>query len=155
MKRTFLVISLFLIALVFIPAHASAFSLPFSSFRPFPVFAPTPKPSTPPVVLQLKLKEIKINGKFKKNKNLVELDFKNLDHVKSFTFTLIYTYDGITEAVVDSVIPGALKKIEKDVFLGTCSQGVCTPHFNPKNIKLQVDGLYVNNQSFSKAVNIK
>lgn len=155
MKKTFLIISLFLIALVFIPAQASAFSFSFQPFKPFPVFSPTPKPSIPPVIVNLKLKEIKIDGKFKKNKNLVELDFKNLDYVKSFTFTLIYTHDGITEAVVDSVIPGVLKKIEKDVFLGTCSQGVCTPHFNPKNIKLQVDGLYVNNQAFSKAINIK
>jgi hypothetical protein len=154
MRKIFLIISLLFIALTFIPAQASAFNFNFPSFKPFPTFKPLPTP-TPKPSPQIKLKEIKINGDYKKNKSIVEVGFSNLDNVKFISFSLIYTHNGVTEGVFDSFSPNGVKKFKKDIFLGSCSTGICKPHLNPINIKLQADGFYTNNQSFSKAINIK
>lgn len=158
MRKFILTLSIFLFTLILAPAQVSAFTFPSFRFpmpssRPFPtpkpLVSPTPSPSSTII------KEIEIDADYKKRINSVEIKFKNLEQIKFASILVTYTHNGINEGIVDSVFPSGIKKMKKDIFLGTCSTGICRPHLNPTKIKLKVDGWYTNNQSFSKTLDVK
>lgn len=100
-------------------------------------------------------KNIKIDGDYKKNKNLVKLEFSNLKSVKKVVYTLIYVRNGIEDGVTDSFTPNGKNTVKKEVFLGTCSSTTCVIHDKVTKITLEVTGEYNDGTTFSKNINIK
>ncbi|OGG29188.1 hypothetical protein A2971_00325 [Candidatus Gottesmanbacteria bacterium RIFCSPLOWO2_01_FULL_46_21] len=69
--------------------------------------------------------------------NSVVVSFINLANVSKASYMLSYTGGGIAQGVVGSITPvGAIDS--RDLYFGTCSHGVCTPHYNIKNARLVV-----------------
>lgn len=69
--------------------------------------------------------------------NSVVVTFSNLSNVKKISYTLSYSANGIPQGAVGSVVP-ARSTEGRDLYFGTCSKGVCTPHYNIKNAKLLI-----------------
>ena len=177
MKKTFTVLSLLLLTFFITPSNVSAFDftikfppsfynlfnfpkptphpIPFPSIKPSikpsptPTQTPTPTPTPKPVD-----KELKVKGSYSKVKNTVNLEFSNLDQIKFIGLFLSYKSNGVDQGIVDSIFTNGAKKVTKDIFLGTCSTGICVPHKNATNIQLKIDGYYNNNQTFSKTLDI-
>ena len=68
----------------------------------------------------------------------VVLTLLNLDRVSKVAYTLSYTANGIQQGVVGSITPSGQKTDSRDFYFGTCSKGVCTPHYNIKNAVLLI-----------------
>lgn len=60
--------------------------------------------------------------------------FSNLGKVTKVSYTLQYTANGTPQGIVGSFTPTGQTSDTRDVYLGTCSSGVCTPHVNIKSI---------------------
>lgn len=53
--------------------------------------------------------------------------FVNLTNVSRITYTLSYTANGIEQGAMGSLVPSGATD-SRDLYFGTCSHGVCTPH---------------------------
>lgn len=78
------------------------------------------------------------SGSFNKKTNSVNANFTGLKGVKSVSYMLYYTGNGIPQGVVGSIKPGKAKSASRKLYLGTCSGRVCVAHRNVKNLKLSV-----------------
>lgn len=90
-----------------------------------------------------------------KSKNVVRAFFGNLKGVKSVSYTLYYQGNGIGQGVDGSFKPGSKTSWSKDLFLGTCSSGVCIRHKNIKNVNLEVRTKYTNGKSVTNVLKVK
>lgn len=70
--------------------------------------------------------------------NSVVLTFLNLDKVKSVTYTLSYVANGIPQGAVGTLAVSGQTTDSRDLYFGTCSHGVCTPHYNLRNVTVLV-----------------
>lgn len=78
------------------------------------------------------------------------ISFFNLNKVKRIEYTLSYTASGISQGVMGSFAPSGLSSDNRDLYFGTCSKGVCTPHSN-----IQKASLIITTTLSSGAVNTK
>jgi hypothetical protein len=78
------------------------------------------------------------SAKLSRGTNSVFVTFPNLTNVKKITYTLSYSANGIPQGAMGSVIPTGTSD-GRDLYFGTCSKGVCTPHYNIKNAFLLVN----------------
>jgi hypothetical protein len=62
-----------------------------------------------------------------------------LGSVSKITYTLSYTANGIEQGAVGSLIPSGSATDTRDLYFGTCSHGVCTPHRGIQNATLLVE----------------
>src|SRR3990167_9376748 len=69
--------------------------------------------------------------------NSVVISFINLGNVSKVSYTLSYLGSGISQGVVGSITPSGASD-SRDLYFGTCSHGVCTPHYSIKNARLVV-----------------
>ena len=69
--------------------------------------------------------------------NSVSVTFLNPDKANGVSYTLSYDANGISQGVIGSVSPGSPTD-SRDLYFGTCSHGVCTPHYNITNASLVV-----------------
>ena len=69
--------------------------------------------------------------------NSVVVSYINLGNVSKASYTLSYLGSGISQGVVGSLTPSGASD-SRDLYFGTCSHGVCTPHYNIRNAKLVV-----------------
>lgn len=67
----------------------------------------------------------------------VVVSFFNLDKVSKISYLLNYTGSGQSQGVGGAITPGGSTD-SRDLYFGTCSKGVCTPHYNIKNATLSV-----------------
>ncbi|MBI3955990.1 hypothetical protein HY339_01930 [Candidatus Gottesmanbacteria bacterium] len=67
----------------------------------------------------------------------VVVSFVNLDKVSKISYLLNYTGSGQSQGVGGSITPSGTTD-SRDLYFGTCSKGVCTPHYNIKNATLVV-----------------
>ncbi len=63
--------------------------------------------------------------------------FFNLGNVSKISYMLSYTGSGFTQGVVGSIVPKGPTD-QRDLYFGTCSKGVCTPHYNITNARLTI-----------------
>ena len=70
--------------------------------------------------------------------NSVVVTFVNLSQVKGVRYTLSYTANGIRQGVVGSFVPSGEATASRDLYFGTCSKGVCTPHYGIRGATLTV-----------------
>ncbi len=69
--------------------------------------------------------------------NSVVVSLVNLANVSKVSYTLSYLGSGILQGVVGSLTPSGASD-SRDLYFGTCSRGVCTPHYNIKNARLVI-----------------
>jgi hypothetical protein len=75
--------------------------------------------------------------------NAVTIHFYNLRQVEKVTYTLTYTADGVEQGISGSFSPDKNSETRK-LFLGTCSQNVCTPHKKVRDLRLEIHITYKN-----------
>ncbi len=78
------------------------------------------------------------SAKLSRATNSIVVTFKNLSKVKRVEYSLSYSANGIAQGVVGSFTPGGLAAETRDLYFGTCSKGVCTPHYGITNATLIV-----------------
>lgn len=64
--------------------------------------------------------------------------FLNLGRVKRIEYALSYQANGIPQGVLGSFTPSGQATDARDLYFGTCSKGVCTPHYGIANATLTV-----------------
>lgn len=81
--------------------------------------------------------------------------FYALRNVTRFDYTLRYTANGIPQGVVGSFVPVATGNNTRDLYFGTCSHGVCTPHYGITNASLMITTTMTNGATYIKRYVIK
>ncbi len=87
--------------------------------------------------------------------NSIRVTFANLNLVKSTTYSLSYVANGIQQGVVGTIKPGGQTTDARDLYVGTCSKGVCTPHFNIRAMSLLVQTTLTSGGVYTKRYRIK
>ncbi|MBI4066722.1 hypothetical protein HY411_03320 [Candidatus Gottesmanbacteria bacterium] len=67
----------------------------------------------------------------------VIVSFFNLDKVSKISYLLSYTGSGNAQGVGGTITPSGTTD-SRDLYFGTCSKNVCTPHYTIKNATLIV-----------------
>jgi len=94
-------------------------------------------------------------AKLSRATNSVILTFQNLGNVTRATYTLSYTANGIDQGAVGSVAPSGSTTDTRDIYFGTCSHGVCTPHRGIQNAVLLVETQLKSGNTNTKRYRIK
>ena len=94
-------------------------------------------------------------AKLSRNTNSVILTFINLGNVSKITYTLSYTANGIEQGAMGSITPAGNATDSRDVYFGTCSHGVCTPHRGIQNASLVVETHLKNGRTNVKRYKIR
>src|SRR3989344_1789903 len=77
------------------------------------------------------------SAKLSSSSRSVIVSFLNLDKVSKISYMLSYTGSGQTQGVGGAITPSSATD-SRDLYFGTCSHGVCTPHYTIKNASLMV-----------------
>lgn len=139
-QLTCLVILFFLIMP---PAHSPAFALKKR------VFAPVKKPI-------MKTSGVSYSqAKLSRATHSVVLTLTNLAAVSRVDYVLNYSANGLSQGAVGSAVSGGKSTDSRDLYFGTCSKGVCTPHTTITNAKLTVTTTLKSGKIHSKRYIIK
>jgi len=74
--------------------------------------------------------------KLSRNTNSVLVTFQNLTDAKRVRYELSYIANGVPQGAMGTVQASGLVSDSRDLYFGTCSHGVCTPHYNIKSATL-------------------
>lgn len=77
------------------------------------------------------------SAKLSASSRSVIISFFNLDKVSKISYLLNYTGSSQAQGVGGAITPSGASD-SRDLYFGTCSKGVCTPHYNIKNAKLLI-----------------
>mgnify|MGYP001567939094 FL=1 len=78
-------------------------------------------------------------AKLSRSTNSVVITFLNLGNVSRVTYTLSYMANGIEQGAMGSLVPSGSSADSRDLYFGTCSHAVCTPHRGIQNASLLVE----------------
>jgi hypothetical protein len=70
--------------------------------------------------------------------NSIVVTFQNLTYAKRVRYELNYTASGIPQGAMGTIATTGLVSDSRDLYFGTCSHGVCTPHYNISNATLTI-----------------
>lgn len=85
----------------------------------------------------------------------VLVTFTNLGSVSKANYTLSYSANGIQQGVVGTLSPSGKSSDTRDLYFGTCSKGVCTPHTNITDASLTIATTLKNGRMNTKRYVIK
>lgn len=85
----------------------------------------------------------------------IVITFLNLSKIKRIDYTLSYSANGISQGVMGSFVPAGQGSEKRDLYFGTCSKGVCTPHYGITNASLVVTTTLTNGRTHTKRYVIK
>lgn len=104
-----------------------------------PVHAAKPRAQkNPPAVTKKVVAGVSYsNARLSSASRMVIVSFSNLDKVSKISYMLSYTGSGQIQGVGGAITPSGATD-SRDLYFGTCSKGVCTPHYNIKNATLMV-----------------
>jgi hypothetical protein len=68
-------------------------------------------------------------AKLNRSTNGVDINFINLGNATKVSYELSYNANGINQGAMGSLIPSGSTD-SRNLYFGTCSKGVCTPHSN-------------------------
>jgi len=77
-------------------------------------------------------------AKLSRQTNSVIVTFQNLGSVKRIAYELSYLSNGALQGAMGTVQTAGLVSDTRDLYFGTCSHGVCTPHYNITNATLMI-----------------
>lgn len=95
------------------------------------------------------------SAKLSRATNSVVVTFKNLSKVSRVEYALSYSANGISQGVMGSFVPGGQATDTRDLYFGTCSKGVCTPHYGITNASLIVTTTLTSGKINTKRYTIK
>lgn len=75
--------------------------------------------------------------------------FTNMAKVKTVEYTLSYSANGIPQGAVGSFTPAGGNQT-RDLYFGTCSKGVCTPHYGITGATLTVRTIFTSGKMHTK-----
>ncbi len=78
------------------------------------------------------------SARLSRSTHSVVATFYTLAGVAKFDYVLSYSANGIPQGVVGSFVPVATGTESRDLYFGTCSHGVCTPHYGIANASLTI-----------------
>jgi hypothetical protein len=93
-------------------------------------------------------------AKLSRSTNSLIVTFVNLTNVSKISYTLMYTANGIDKGDVGSLTPTGTTE-SRDFYFGTCSHGVCTPHYNIRDASLLIETTLKNGRVNTKRYLIK
>jgi hypothetical protein len=64
--------------------------------------------------------------------------FYDVAGVTKFDYVLSYSANGVPQGVVGSFTPNGSGNQTRDLYFGTCSKGVCTPHYGITSATLTI-----------------
>ncbi len=94
-------------------------------------------------------------AKLSRNTNSVVLTFLNVGSITKATYTLSYTANGVEQGAMGAITPSGSESEVRDVYFGTCSHGVCTPHRGIQNATLTVETNLKSGKTHVKRYKIK
>lgn len=94
-------------------------------------------------------------AKLSRSTNSVIVTFQNLGSVKKIGYELNYMAGGVSQGAMGTVQTAGLVSDTRDLYFGTCSHGVCTPHRNIKNATLTITTYLTNGSTNVKLYRIK
>lgn len=118
-------------------------------------------PFTPLHALKKRIRAPKIPGvnyssaHLSRATNSVVATFLNLDKTKRVDYILSYTANGLTQGAMGSITPNGQSTDSRDLYFGTCSKGVCTPHYNIRNATLTITTTLTSGATYVKRYTIK
>jgi len=130
-------------------------SIIFSFFSPRHAFAAKPRVRNTGTGTKATTGISYSSAKLSRATNSVVLTFKNLGSVSKASYELNYTANGIAEGAMGSVVPSGASTESRDLYFGTCSHAVCTPHNNIRNAFIIVTTTLSNGQTNVKRYSIK
>lgn len=95
------------------------------------------------------------SAKLSRATHSVVLSLMNLSNVRSVEYELSYTAAGIPQGAMGSITVTGQPSDARDLYFGTCSKGVCTPHGNITNATLTVTTELKNGSSNVKRYKLK
>ena len=95
------------------------------------------------------------SARLSRTTNSVVVTFLNLTKVKSVTYSLSYVAGGISQGVVGTLASSGQASDSRDLYFGTCSHGVCTPHYSIRNAVLLVETRLTSGAVHTKRYRIK
>jgi hypothetical protein len=78
------------------------------------------------------------SAKLSRTTNSIIITFQNLTDVKRIQYELSYLTNGTAQGAMGTITPTGLVSDSRDLYFGTCSHGVCTPHYNITNATLLI-----------------
>ncbi len=87
--------------------------------------------------------------------NSIVVTFKNLSKVKRIEYVLSYSANGIPQGVMGSFTSSSQATDSRDLYFGTCSKGVCTPHYGVTNASLIVTTTLTSGATNTKRYTVK
>ncbi len=87
--------------------------------------------------------------------NSIIVTFLNLNKVRKVNYILSYAANGKEEGAGGAISPTGQASDSRDLYFGTCSHGVCTPHYNIKNAVLVVTTTLSSGGTYTKRYRIK
>lgn len=95
------------------------------------------------------------SAKLSRGTHSIVATFHVLPGVARFDYTLSYAANGIEQGVVGSFVPTGGGSESRDLYFGTCSHGVCTPHYGITNASLTVTATLRGGASYIKRYAVK
>jgi hypothetical protein len=84
----------------------------------------------------------------------VDVYFQNLNSVSKINYELSYNANGIDQGAMGSLIPNGATD-SRNLYFGTCSKGVCTPHNNITGATLTIQSRLKSGGTNTKLYRIK
>ena len=78
------------------------------------------------------------SAKLSRGTHSVIVSFNVHPGVTRFDYMLSYKANGIAQGVVGSFVPTGTASESRDLYFGTCSKGVCTPHYGIEKATLTI-----------------
>ncbi len=115
--------------------------------------------TNPPSVFALKkriraARAIYSSAKLSRGSHSVVVTFYALPGIAKFDYVLNYSANGIPQGVVGS-FAAAGQNDSRDLYFGTCSKGVCTPHYGITGASVTVTATLKNGATYIKRYSIK
>lgn len=94
------------------------------------------------------------SAKLNRNSHSVVVTFSGSSNIARFSYVLNYNANGTPEGVVGSFVSTGASD-SRDLYFGTCSKGVCTPHYGITNATLTITTTLKNGSSYIKRFVLK
>lgn len=95
------------------------------------------------------------SAKLSRATNSIIVTFQNLTNAKRVQYELSYLANGIPQGAMGTITTTNLVSDSRDLYFGTCSHGLCTPHYNITNATLLITTQLVSGGTNTKRYRIK
>jgi len=124
-------------------------------FSPHPIFAAKARVKSVAKAVVSTTNRGYSSVKLSRNTNSVVLSLFNLSGVKKISYELSYVGSGVEQGALGTIQIAGQSTDGRDLYFGTCSHGVCTPHTNIKDATLTISTTLNNGSKQMKRYRIK